>query len=70
MTLEEMYAVLDGEKEPMRLNEVIEKINKEWQARLEAAVLAEREACAVLAESPAHRNAWIAAEIRARGKQE
>ena len=37
-------------------------------ALLEAAVAAEREACAVLAESPIHRHE-IAAKIRARGQE-
>jgi hypothetical protein len=50
-------------------------LNDEWQARLEAAVLAEREACALIAEdyfSEGHCDiavAEIAAEIRARGEE-
>lgn len=51
------------------------KLDDEWKARLEAAVAAEREACAVLVETllgenPDLSEVFIAAEIRARGKDE
>jgi hypothetical protein len=49
-------------------------LNDEWQARLEAAVLAEREACAVLVETllgetPELSEVYVASEIRERGKE-
>jgi len=44
-------------------------LTEEWQARLEAAVLAEREACAKVAETNLMRHE-IAAAIRARGQHD
>ena len=69
-----------GEQEPtlnQNTSTMWEMLNltEEWQARLEAAVLAEREACAKVAEdyfSEGHCDiavAEIAAEIRARGQE-
>ena len=55
----------------MTNSEVIEMLEAEWRDRLKAAVLAEREACADIAEnwnSNGMPRTGVANEIRARGK--
>ena len=56
----------------MNREDIIEMLEAEWRDRLKAAVLAEREACAKLADEWAvnwpHPAKTIALDIRARGQ--